>query len=358
MKNLLKPVVRPSFRPSFRPLTVIAAACLFAACNASQALSPLPPDIAPKRMAVQESSLAQLKVVDRQTGQALPIVWHQGRAYVAGQPGRRYALALRNMTADERVLAVMSVDGVNVVTGDTVSDSQSGYVFGAGERYEINGWRKSQSQIAAFEFTALENSYAARTGRPGNVGEIRVALFRENVPVRAPAYEPYQPPVSQSSREDKSTAKPEGLFGSASSSSARRDAAPMPPAPSAPSAPAPAVRNESARASSESTSVQSKPAASITPGAADKSREAEAPATPATLAKRQTEKLGTAHGRREQSYTEHTSFQRAQSQPNEVLVIYYDSRENLIAQGVLPRPRLAMQNSCSRRDNGYAPDPC
>jgi hypothetical protein len=336
-------------RPLLRPSSFLAAACLLAASYASHALSPLPPNVPDRRMAVQETSLAQLKVVDRQSGQALPLIWHQGRAYVAGQPGRRYALALRNMTADERLLAVMSVDGVNIVTGDTAFDSQSGYVFGAGERYEINGWRKSQSQIAAFEFTALENSYAARTGRPSKVGEIRVALFREDVPVRLPAYEP---PISRSSparaSENKATAKPDasrsGLFGagSASQDAAATAATPAPAAPAAPRAESRAEASDSAREREASPG-----SASLAKRQADKSAEKSA------------EKLGTGHGRREQSYTEHTSFQRAQAQPNEVLVIYYDSRENLIAQGVLPRPSVAMVDRCSKRaDNGYVPDPC
>ena len=34
-------------------------------------------------------------------------------------------------------------------------------------------------RIAAFYFTELENSYAARTGRPDNVGVIGVAVFRK-----------------------------------------------------------------------------------------------------------------------------------------------------------------------------------
>src|SRR6185437_846624 len=53
------------------------------------------------------------------------------------------------------------------------------YVLDSGEHYRITGWRKSNSEVAAFTFTASPNSYAARTGRPGNIGVIGVALFRE-----------------------------------------------------------------------------------------------------------------------------------------------------------------------------------
>jgi RNA polymerase sigma factor (sigma-70 family) len=80
---------------------------------------------------------------------------------------------------DGRILAVMSVDGVNATTGDTAAPAQSGYVLSPDESADIAGWRKSMSHTAAFYFTALPDSYAARTGRPDNVGVIGVAVFRE-----------------------------------------------------------------------------------------------------------------------------------------------------------------------------------
>jgi hypothetical protein len=46
---------------------------------------------------------------------------------------------------------------------------------------EIEGWRKSLQDVATFYFTSLGDSYAARTGRPDNVGVIGVALFHERV---------------------------------------------------------------------------------------------------------------------------------------------------------------------------------
>ena len=73
---------------------------------------------------------------------------------------------------------MVSVDGVNVITGQTADPSQSGYVLSPRGGLDILGWRKNLSQTAAFYFTALPDSYAARTGRPDNVGVIGVALFR------------------------------------------------------------------------------------------------------------------------------------------------------------------------------------
>jgi len=107
---------------------------------------------------------------------------------IAGRPGARYAVSVRN-TGGRRVLGVMSVDGVNVVSGETASWEQTGYVFAPWQAFQINGWRKSDAEVAAFHFTASQASYAARTGRPDNVGIIGVAVFREKPPM-PPTAEP------------------------------------------------------------------------------------------------------------------------------------------------------------------------
>jgi hypothetical protein len=124
------------------------------------------------------ASWVNVEIFDRSEGRTLPIYNHVGRRYVVGRPGNEYAIRVRN-TGSERVLAVMSVDGINVISGDTASPDQSGYVLAPYASFDIAGWRKSLARTAAFYFTALPDSYAARTGRPDNVGVIGVAVFRE-----------------------------------------------------------------------------------------------------------------------------------------------------------------------------------
>jgi len=131
--------------------------------------------------------LVDLTVYDRTEGRSLTVYWHAGRAYVVGKPGNEYQVSVRNRQRDE-VLAVVAVDGVNVISGETAAASQTGYVLSPGQGYDILGWRKSLAETAAFYFTALGDSYAARTGRPDNVGAIGVAVFRKKAPVAiAPA---------------------------------------------------------------------------------------------------------------------------------------------------------------------------
>jgi hypothetical protein len=223
--------------------------------------------------------LLDLAVVNRVTGQRIPVYPHQGRLYVPGTPGDRYSVYVANR-AGQRVLAVVSVDGINVVTGETASPDQNGYVLAPGQSFEISGWRKSMNEVAAFYFTRLPDSYAARTDRPDHVGVIGAAVFREWQPPR-PAVLPAPRPLARSGENE-------------AAGEAQSDA--------------PAAR-------------------------ADASGEAAG----GRLAKRE-EKIGTGHGERERSEVVYTNFRRATSHPNETLAIYYDTHANLVARGVIPGP--------------------
>jgi len=240
-------------------------------------------------------SLIDVQVLDRSTGETLPMYWHNGRWWVPGKPGGRYAITLANHSGG-RALGVVSVDGVNVVSGESAAHDQVGYVLGRGQYAQITGWRKDMTRVAAFEFTALADSYAARTGRPANVGVIGVAVFRERPKPESP------PPVI--SRQEKQ----------ASSS----DAAP------APAAGASAASESEDRKRSDSASARE-------------------------------QGIGTGHGRNERSVTSYTDFERAQSTPNELIAIHYDSRDNLIAMGVIPRPRKVPNPFPATA--GFVPDP-
>ncbi len=130
----------------------------------------------------EAGSLARVDVYDRSAQQALPIYPHHGRRYVAGEPGHEYAVRIRNCSG-RRMLAVVSVDGVNAITGETASPAQSGYVIEPGDYVNVDGWRKDMQQTAAFYFTDPGDAYASRTGRPNDLGVIGVAVFLEEVPV-------------------------------------------------------------------------------------------------------------------------------------------------------------------------------
>ncbi|MGO4222778.1 hypothetical protein AB4Y64_13115 [Lysobacter sp. TAF61] len=149
--------------------------CLLASLAASAALAFAAPVAA---TAVAGGGPVDLAVVDRDSGQWLSPVHHRGQRWIAGTPGHRYSVRLAN-TSGRRVLVVLSVDGVNAISGETAHPAQTGYVLAPWQTMEIEGWRKSLHQVAQFVFTDLPDSYAARTGRPDNVGVIGVAVFEE-----------------------------------------------------------------------------------------------------------------------------------------------------------------------------------
>ena len=125
----------------------------------------------PRPTTPEEARMVRLEVVDRDTGAALPQYRHRREAWVAGGDDQPYTLRLTNMTG-ARVLVVLSVDGVNVVTGESAHPAQSGYVLAPYASAEIDGWRKSMQEVAAFRFSAAADSYAAPTasggGRPAH----------------------------------------------------------------------------------------------------------------------------------------------------------------------------------------------
>ena len=252
-------------------------------------------------------NLIDLAVVDRDTGSTLPTWSRHGKLYIAGTPGHRYAVRMSNRSGG-RVLAVLSVDGVNAVSGETADTNQAGYVLDAHETTEIAGWRKSLDEIAQFNFTALPESYAAQTGRPANVGVIGVAVFTE----RAPAWR---------GRDEIAREKS------------------MPPPPVAPAA-----------ADAESRADSSVGAADSTAGGTRLSPQA----APAAKSARE-ERLGTGHGEREYARVDTTTFQRASRRPAETVAIWYDSYRNLVAQGVIRTPKRPHEPQPF--PNAFVPDP-
>ena len=280
--------------------------------------------------ALAVGGIAEVTIIDRSTGVALTPHLYRGEYWVTGKPGATYAIEIRNHL-DQRLLAVTAVDGVNVISGATAAWGQTGYVFSPGQYYRITGWRKSDTEVAAFTFTAAPNSYAARTGRPANVGIIGVALFRERQP-----QEVYIPQVvaPSPSLADAPTTPP--LAGRATPPPADAPASPSPPDVSTPLPDSLAREDHSGRAAQSPQSA---------------ARSAEPARTP---------KLGTGHGEREYSYVTNTEFDRMQTQPNEVIRIRYDSLDNLIAMGIVEpfRPAVPAANPFpASAQQQYVPDP-
>ena len=96
-----------------------------------------------------------------------------------GEDGQRYSVEVENLS-NHRLEFVVTVDGLDVLTGQSGSYSRRGYVLDTGERREIKGWRTSVNEVAAFKFGSVADGYAnQKTGDTRNVGVIGAATFAE-----------------------------------------------------------------------------------------------------------------------------------------------------------------------------------
>jgi hypothetical protein len=117
-------------------------------------------------------------------GRPLPAFFAGGRTYAIGEAGQRYTIVVSNQTG-MRIEAVASVDGLDVLDGQPADYGKRGYLVPAWGSVEIDGFRQSNDNVAAFRFGSVRDSYAARTGSDRNVGVIGVALF---APRNAPSW--------------------------------------------------------------------------------------------------------------------------------------------------------------------------
>jgi hypothetical protein len=118
-----------------------------------------------------------VSIVDA-SGRTLPALRSGSRVIGVGAPGERYALAIENSTSD-RYEIVASVDGLDVLDGEGASFEKRGYLIGAYSSVLIDGFRRSDAEVAAFRLGDVAGSYAASKGQARNVGVIGIALFEE-----------------------------------------------------------------------------------------------------------------------------------------------------------------------------------
>ncbi len=252
-------------------------------------------------------------------GNALQKFHHRGQVFAMGRMGQRYNLRVTNHSS-RRVEAVVTVDGRDVMSGQPGDfQGQRGYLVPAYGSVLIEGFRTSQSEVAAFRFATPGESYSSRMGTPENVGVIGAAFFSEAAPLPPPPRPVYRMP-----RRD------ERYYGEGRGSSRRsRDSAGL---------------GSGGPAAAESQAAPS-----------PKSRSAE----------RWTDddgsNIGTEFGEQYNSEVVEVSFQRARPQrPDHVLVLRYDDRAGLESRGIRtwPRPEPRVERGPSAFPvNRFAPFP-
>jgi hypothetical protein len=240
-------------------------------------------------------------------GVPAPTFWHDGESYVLGHTGQRYVIRILHHSG-RRIEAVVTVDGRDAIDGKAGDfQHKRGYLVPAWGQVDIDGWRLSQSQAAAFRFSSVADSYAARIGNAREVGVIGVAVFPERI------YRPRPLPVTSPCCLDGYRDDELGYRGEPSERKRGIQA---------PAAAAPAPASDLAESGSGGYGA----------GAAKGKASASADYAPT---RRERPGLGTEFGEAVASHIQEVEFVRANSSaPAFILGVRYNDHDGLVAMGV------------------------
>lgn len=124
--------------------------------------------------------------VETDQSKLLPLTRDGQQYYLYAKDGQNYQLHYENHS-DQTFEVVASVDGLDVINGQAASRNHHGYVLYPHQSLVIEGFRKSDSAVAAFTFSKPEQSYAAnsRGGDIRNAGVIGTVLYQLNNPTKS-----------------------------------------------------------------------------------------------------------------------------------------------------------------------------
>ncbi|MFO0968917.1 MAG: hypothetical protein U0793_25475 [Gemmataceae bacterium] len=122
-------------------------------------------------------------------GRPIRTVYHAGKTYLpVPRMGQEYEIRVWNH-GPRRVAAVVSVDGLSVITGQPAAESDPGYIVAPYSHIVIKGWRRNLENVAAFRFVERERSYAGLVGKPENIGVIGLVAVEERILHPMPRFE-------------------------------------------------------------------------------------------------------------------------------------------------------------------------
>jgi hypothetical protein len=109
--------------------------------------------------------------------------YHQGQVWIEGREGSTYTLRFTNRS-NARVLAILSVDGLDVLNGNPAGHLSDGYVVDPGSTIDVPGWKVDGSTAAEFFFSKVGKSYVTKSGKgSSNAGVIGAMVFTEAQPI-------------------------------------------------------------------------------------------------------------------------------------------------------------------------------
>jgi hypothetical protein len=101
-----------------------------------------------------------------------------GAIFVESKHGSEYEIELKNHKGT-KVLAIVSVDGLDVISGKKATNKSPGYILKPHSSMRVKGFRKDDDTVGAFRFIRKNKSYAKGQGQGGEEGVISVRFFDE-----------------------------------------------------------------------------------------------------------------------------------------------------------------------------------
>ena len=314
--------------------SLLSLSLLTSGCTAAYADRVAPPrPLVPIAVAPEAVRSPYAVEVVTPEGDTLDTFFQKGRYYVHGAHGQRYTIRVTNPTS-QRIEAVVSVDGLDVIDGESGDLRKRGYVVPAHGTVLIEGWRTSLADVASFRFSSVKGSYAGRKGKARNVGVIAVAIFAEQAAPQIIVDEP----VDYYYEDD------DGYYGDKVEGYLDRGA----PRAKRPAAPPPEATG-SARGGgggggdgAAADSVEAEAPTRVTVGGsasgavAPTSRDERCCTKPAE--RRERLGLGTEFGESRHSAASYTRFVRASDRPVAVAELRYNDTAGLKALGILVEP--------------------
>jgi hypothetical protein len=113
-------------------------------------------------------------------GSRCKIYEHNGRKFIEAKEGSEYAVEFKN-NSWEKILAVVSVDGLNIVDGEPATENGPGYVVDRYCSQKFLGFQYSNENVATFKFGSLGTGYASskKDGSDKNAGIIGIRVWNE-----------------------------------------------------------------------------------------------------------------------------------------------------------------------------------
>ena len=105
----------------------------------------------------------------------------KNNTFVEGRKNSNYSIRVKNNNYT-RILAVISVDGLNICDGMPAGENSQGWIINGNSELVVPGWLVDDKAAAKFKFSAKDNSYAGKSGNDAdNIGVIGCMIFKEKI---------------------------------------------------------------------------------------------------------------------------------------------------------------------------------